>query len=91
MVRLRRFYRDANHCPPKSNEQALDWALSPELWAEHQIRYRNWSWSVTEATVRNCRELSNRIKNAAAEKSLTPQQLVASYPFPASPDLEVEA
>ena len=91
MVRLRRMFRDANHCDPVSNEQALNWALKPEVWAEHQIRFRNWSWFVCEATIKACRVHTNRIVRAAQLRGLTPQELVASFPFPASPELEVEA
>ena len=91
MVRLRRMYRDANHCDPQSNQQALSWAMKPEAWAEHQIRFRNWSYHVCEATVRQCRLHANRITHAAQLQNLTPQELVASFPFPASPELEVEA
>lgn len=91
MVRLRRLYRDANHCDCHSNQHALNWALKPEIWAEHQIRFRNWSWFCTEATVKQARILTNRILRAAQDQGITPQELVATYPFPASPELEVEA
>ncbi len=91
MVRLRRLYRDANHTQPQSNEQAITWALKPELWAEHQIRFRNWSWYVCEATIRQCRTLANRITRAAEEAGATPEAFVATLPFPESPELEVEA
>lgn len=91
MVRLRRLYRDANHCDAASNQHALNWALKPELWAEHQIRFRNWSWYACEATVKTARILTNRISKAATDAGITPQELVASFPFPASPELEVEA
>jgi hypothetical protein len=62
--RLRRLYRDAHHCEPATDQHAIDWAKAPELWAEHQIRYRGWSWHVTEATVREARRLYNRIQVA---------------------------
>lgn len=91
MVRLRRFYRDANHCDPTSNWQALSWALKPEQWAEHQIRFRNWSWYVCEATIKQCRILSNRLQRAADAAGLTPEAFAATLPFPESPELEVEA
>ena len=91
MVRLRRLYRDAHHCDPVSNEQVLNWALKPELWAEHQIKFRNWSWFACEATIRQCRIHTNRILRAALLRGLTPQALVAGFASPASPDLEVEA
>lgn len=61
MVRLRKLYRDAHHCEPPSDGHALAWAAKPELWAEHQIRFRNWSWHATESTVREARKLSNRL------------------------------
>lgn len=60
--RLRRLYRDAHHCEPASDQHALEWAGKPELWATHQIRFRNWSWEATEATVREARRLFNRIQ-----------------------------
>jgi hypothetical protein len=62
--RLRRLYRDAHHCEPPSDQHAIDWAKSPELWAKHQIRFRNWGYLATEATVRECRRLFNRIASA---------------------------
>ena len=82
MVRLRRLYRDANHCDATSNQQVLDWALKPELWAEHQIRYRNWGWAATEATVRQCRSLSARVCQGADHTGQTPGAFVAGLPFP---------
>lgn len=91
MVRLRRLYRDANHCNCHSNEHALNWALKPEIWAEQQIRFRNWSWRGAEATVKQARILTNRITRAALDKGIAAQELVSSYPFPASPELEGEA
>jgi hypothetical protein len=59
--RLLKLYRDAHHCDAPTNQHALDWARSPELWAEHQVRYRGWSWHAAEATVREARRLSNRL------------------------------
>lgn len=59
--RLRRLYRDAFHCEPPSDQHAIDWAAKPELWGEHQIRFRGWSWQATEATIRDARRLHNRI------------------------------
>ena len=91
MVRLRRLYRDANHCEPASNQHALAWAQRPELWAEHQIRFRGWSWAAADSTVRNCRILVNRIAAAAHRKGVDPADLVAGFHFPAAPELEVEA
>ena len=62
--RLRKLYRDAHHCDPATDDHAINWAAKPELWAEHQIRFRNWSWHATEATVREARRLHNRIAAA---------------------------
>lgn len=62
--RLRKLYRDAHHCDAPSDQHAIDWAKAPELWAEHQIRFRNWSWHATESTVREARRLYNRISAA---------------------------
>lgn len=59
--RLRKLYRDAHHCEPPSEGHLYDWAAKPELWAEHQIRFRGWSWHATEATVREARRLFNRL------------------------------
>ena len=61
--RLRKLYRDAHHCDPASDQHALRWAGKPELekWAEHQIRFREWSWFATEATVKEARRLHNRL------------------------------
>jgi len=59
--RLRKLYRDAHHCDAPTDQHATDWAKAPELWAEHQIRFRNWSWHATEPTVREARKLNNRL------------------------------
>ena len=59
--RLRKLYRDAHHCEPPSDGHLYDWAAKPERWAEYQIRYSNWSWHATEATVREARRLFNRV------------------------------
>lgn len=59
--RLRKLYRDAHHCEPPTDQHAIEWAGKPELWAEHQIRYRGWSYQATEATVREARKLFNRV------------------------------
>lgn len=69
--KLRRLYRDAHHCEPPTDQHAIDWAARPELWATHQIRYRNWSWEATEATVREARRLSNRLE--ASDLQLQPR------------------
>jgi hypothetical protein len=63
--RLLKLYRDAHHCEPPSEGHAINWAAKPELWAEHQIRFRNWSYQATESTVREARRLSNRISVAS--------------------------
>lgn len=62
--RLRRLYRDAHHCEAPTDQHAIDWAKAPELWAEHQIRFRGWGFIVTESTVREARKLYNRIHAA---------------------------
>jgi hypothetical protein len=67
--RLRKLYRDAHHCDPATDQHVITWAKAPELWAEHQIRFRGWSWYATEATVRECRRLVGR-----AERVETQQQ-----------------
>lgn len=61
MHRLRKLYRDANHCEAPTDGHAIAWAAKPERWAEHQIRFRDWSWHATEATVKEARRLYNRI------------------------------
>ena len=65
LCRLRVLYRDAHHCEPPTDQHAIEWAAKPELWAEHQIRFRGWTWHATEATVKEARRLSNRISAAA--------------------------
>lgn len=67
--RLRKLYRDAHHCDPASDDLVLRWAEKPELWAEHQIRFRNWTWYATEATVKLCRQLSRRARLAAQQET----------------------
>lgn len=54
----------------------LAWANSPELWAEHQIRFRRWSFHAAEAVVRQCRILRGR-----ATRALPTHQLPKSDPF----------
>lgn len=66
MHRLRRLYRDAHHCEPPTDQHAIEWAAKPEKWAELEIRFRNKSWYVCEATVREARRLTNRIIAAGA-------------------------
>jgi hypothetical protein len=91
MVRLRRLYRDANHCDASTNQLVLRWALAPEIWAEHQIRYRNWGFLVTEATVRQCRSLTARIASAAAAQNLSIQDLVNTFPAPSVDELAAQS
>ena len=69
--RLRKLYRDAHHCEPPTDQHAIDWAKAPELWAEHQIRFRNWSYHATDATVREARKLYNRIQATEAMELTT--------------------
>lgn len=71
--RLRKLYRDAHHCDAPSDQHAIDWAKAPELWAEHQIRFRGWSWHVTESTVREARRLYNRITVTNLPQQQEPQ------------------
>jgi len=62
--RLRKLYRDANHCDAATDELAIAWAEKPERWAEHKIRFGGWGYIVTEATVREARQLHRRITAA---------------------------
>jgi hypothetical protein len=82
--KLARLYRDAFKVDPASPENVLRWAESPELWAEQQIRYRNWGWHAVEAVVRNCRALRNRAAMALAE-GLVPSPPPASGEDPFDP------
>ena len=63
---LRVLYRDAFKVQDFNDTQVLTWANSPELWAEHKIRYAEWSFYAAEAVVRNCRRLRKRAAAAAA-------------------------
>ena len=67
--RLRTLYRDAHKCDPDSDSAVITWADTPEieLWAQHQIIGRGWSWHAVEAVVRSCRALRKRAGIAAAE------------------------
>lgn len=67
LQRLRTLYRDAFKCDPDSDEVVIRWAHAPELWAQHQIIARGWSWHAAEAVVRSCRVLRKRAAIAAAE------------------------
>jgi hypothetical protein len=58
--RLRKLYRDAHHCDAPSDDIMLAWAEKPELWAEHKIRFGGWGFIVTEATVREAKQLFRR-------------------------------
>lgn len=55
LQRLTALYRDAFRCDPDSPHVVIAWAEKPELWAEHQLRHRGWSWHACEAIVRQCR------------------------------------
>lgn len=69
LKRLRVLYRDAFKVPLESisNDVAVEWAARPELWAEHQIRYRGYTFYAAEAVVRQCRILHKRAAIAATE------------------------
>lgn len=71
LARLRVLYRDAFKVPIDSisNEVAVEWAARPELWAEHQIRHRNYTYYAAEAVVRQCRILHKRAAIAATEQA----------------------
>ncbi len=79
--KLARLYRDAFHVDPASPDHVLRWAESPELWAEHQIRYRNWTWQAVEAVVRNCRAMRNRAAQAHAEGLIPATPTSGADPF----------
>lgn len=66
--RLAALYRDAHKIEPESPEVLLAWAHKPEIWAEHKVRYGNWSYWAAEATVRQCRSLRKRAETFAAEQ-----------------------
>ena len=90
--RLSRLYRDAFKVDPASPEHVLKWAESPELWAEHQIRFRNWSWHAVEAVVRNCRALRTRAAQAHAEGLIPAIPTNGADPFdPLMPEQEPQA
>lgn len=71
LARLRQIYRDAHHCDAPSDQHVVDWAKRPERWAEHQIRFRGWTFYAAEATVRCCRVYRRR---AAAALELLQQR-----------------
>jgi len=65
LLRLRQLYKDAHHIHHEpADADVLRWADAPELWAEHQIRFRGWSWSACESTIRNCRTYRKRARMA---------------------------
>jgi hypothetical protein len=65
LLRLRQLYKDAFHIHhDPSDSDVLRWADAPELWAEHQIRFRGWGWSACESTIRNCRTYRKRARMA---------------------------
>lgn len=61
---LRKLYRQAYRCDPACNEAVIGWAESPELWATHQVRFKEWSYLATEAVVRQCRIHRKRARQA---------------------------
>ena len=65
LLRLRQLYKDAFHTHHEpSDADVLRWADAPELWAEHQIRFRAWSWYACESTIRHCRTYRRRARLA---------------------------
>jgi hypothetical protein len=66
LLRLRKIYKDAFHITDSNPADAdvLRWADAPELWAEDQIRFRGWSWSACESTIRHCRTYRKRARFA---------------------------
>lgn len=64
LSRLRVLFRDAHKANALDDHQVLDWAEHPELWASHQIAHRGWSYTATEAVVRQCRILRKRARIA---------------------------
>lgn len=52
-------YRQVNklYNKPVGHAAVLEFLQNPELWAEHQIRYRGWGYPVTEKIVRRARIL----------------------------------
>lgn len=73
LSRLRKLYKDAHKVPHEpSDADVLRWADAPELWAEHQIRHRGWSWEVCEATIRNCRIMRRRARRAVEAAAPAP-------------------
>ncbi len=52
-------YRQVNklYDKPVGHAPVLEFLRNPELWAEHQIRYRGWGYAVTEKIVRRVRIL----------------------------------
>ena len=77
LAQLRVLYRDAFKVQDFDDNSVLLWANNPELWAEHQIRYRGWGYNATEAVVRHCRTLRKRAEIA----------VYASAPAPAGTDM----
>lgn len=68
LERLRVLYRDAMGCEPASDHAIISWASDPEIWAQHQIAHRGWSYLACEAVVRAC-----RVHRAAAANLITTQ------------------
>jgi hypothetical protein len=69
---LRVLYRDAFKVRDFDDTQVINWANSPELWAEHKIRHAEWSFYAAEAVVRNCRRLRKRAAIAVHAAALAP-------------------
>ena len=92
LAQLRVLYRDAFKIDKFDDNSVLLWASRPELWAEHQIRYRGWGYHATEAVVRNCRMLRRRAEIAAYANASAPAGADAFDPLmPESCTLTEEA
>lgn len=95
LLRLRQVYKDAHHIHHKpADADVLRWADAPELWAEHQIRYRGWSWSACESTVCYCRSYRKRARlayEAAAARANGSDPFDPLMPCPAAGTGEGEA
>lgn len=72
LAQLRVLYRDAFKIDTFDDNSVLLWASSPELWAEHQIRHRGWSYYGAEGVVRHCRILRKRAAIAVLTAATEP-------------------
>lgn len=89
LKRLRVLYADAFKIHTFDDHSVILWANNPELWAEHQIRHRGWSFYAAEAVVRQCRSLRKR---AALAAGITPPISTGTDPFdPLMPAVEPSA